>query len=117
LRVFGETRAPLPAVAATELLPGPGARYLSARREVLQARAAVPEIEPLRAMLHDLVRAERAVRHEAVPLLASVYHLVARGSARRYRQSVESAAAALAPFRVTVSGPWAAYAFGPGELA
>jgi gas vesicle protein GvpL/GvpF len=112
-----------PGAPATDL--GAGTRYLRAKREAARRREEVPEIAPLRAALQPLVRAERAQRHPAPPdhqpghpetLLASVYHLIDRGHAAEYRAAVDAAAAALAPRRVTVSGPFAPYAFAPEDL-
>jgi len=89
---------------------GPGTQYLEQRR---RART-LPELEPLRAALSGLIRAERLERHTEPGLLASVYHLIDRGSAQAYRQVVESAP--LEGLRVTSSGPWPAWSFAP-ELA
>lgn len=85
---------------------GSGRRYLEAR-----ARAArldhVPEVAALRRAVGRWVRAERT---EAGAGVATVYHLVPRGAAARYRQAIERAAAATER-RLHVSGPWPAYAF------
>jgi hypothetical protein len=54
-------------------------------------------------------------RHDAPPLLVSLYHLVARGEAARYRRAVTGAAAGLG-LQVLVSGPWPPYAFAPEAL-
>ena len=95
------------------------------KREAARRREDVPEIGPLRAALEPLVRAERGQRHPARPgpepgpaetLLASVYHLIDRGRAADYRALVEAGGSALAPRRVTVSGPFAPYAFAPEDL-
>ena len=114
LRVYGEAPAasPAPDLAGA----GAGTRYLLGKQEAARRREQVPEIEPLRGALAALVRAERVQRYEAPPLLASVYHLVDRGAGDAYRAAVEEAAARLAPARVTVSGPFAPYAFAPEGL-
>jgi hypothetical protein len=117
LRVFGEpapTDDRAPAVAS-EL--GPGARYLEGRRRQARRDADVPELAPLRPHLAGLVRAEQAQRHDAPPLLASVYHLVDRGRAAAYVGAVAAGADALAPTRAIASGPWPPYAFAPEPLA
>jgi Gas vesicle synthesis protein GvpL/GvpF len=116
LRVFGEP-APAP---DTEPAPGglgPGARYLEARRRQTNRDADVPELGPLRPLLASLVRAEHAQRHEAPPLLASVYHLIDRGRAAAYLDAVAAGATALAPTRAAATGPWPPYAFAPEHLA
>ncbi len=78
--------------------------------EYLKARAAardVPEFAPARATVRRWVRDERVEKRGR---LASVYHLVPRGSAPAYRRAMEAAAAA-AGHRGVVSGPWPPYAF------
>ena len=74
----------------------------------MSLRAAV---EPLRAALGPFVRAERLDRHDG-PLVASVYHLVPRGESAAYLAALEAAAPKSA-LRVSASGPWPPYAFGP----
>jgi hypothetical protein len=116
LRVFGEpaTNAQLPP-PADDL--GPGARYLERRRREARRDAEVPELAPLRPLLAGLVRAEQAQRHDASPLLASVYHLIDRGHAAAYTDAVAAGATALAPTRAVPSGPWPPYAFATEQLA
>ena len=106
LRVWGEQAAPQADAGATGA--GPGARYLAARRRARQ----VPEVDTLRSRLGPLVKAERVERHDRPPLLATVQHLVPRGESARYLAEVEAAGPRLAPWRVTVTGPWLPYAFG-----
>jgi hypothetical protein len=116
LRVYGRpargTEAP-PAAPRAPRAAGPGARYLAARRRAHARRAAAPELDPARPGLAALVRAERVERHDAAPLLASVYHLVERGRSRAYRAALARAAPRLLGIRVRPSGPWPAYAFAP----
>lgn len=104
LRVLGS-----PAAAAA-VSGGPGTRYLEERRRAL----SLPELEPLRSALADLIRAERVEGHAEPGRVASVYHLIDRGSAARYRGILDSTP--LAGLRVTASGPWPAWSFAP-ELA
>lgn len=115
LRLFGrrgQSRPPAPvADRPARGGPGPGTRYLADRRRRLDT-AGVPELDPIRPALRDLVVDERVQRHATPPLLASVYHLVPRSRRAQYRTRVTRAAAALAPLRLTVSGPWPPYAFG-----
>jgi hypothetical protein len=115
LRVFG-TVAPATEVEAAPADLGPGARYLHARQRQARRDADVPELAPLRPRLSALVRAEHAQRHDAPPLLASVYHLIDRGTAPAYLDAVAAGAAALAPTRASASGPWPPYAFAPEHL-
>lgn len=93
---------------------GPGARYLAVRLRDHQRAVALPALAPVRSALGPLVRAERLERHTTPPLVASVYHLIARGADDDYRARLEATRPALAPMRITVSGPWPAYAFAPG---
>jgi Gas vesicle synthesis protein GvpL/GvpF len=112
LRVWGEGPAPLPARAGEPPGAGPGTRYLEGRRHARAVAHSVPEVEPLRQRLGDLVRAERAERHDRPPLLATVQHLVPRGAGGRYVAVVDDCRAGLRPCRVSVTGPWLPYAFG-----
>ena len=51
------------------------------------------------------------VRHDRPPLLATVQHLIPRGAAGRYLEEIDAARDGLKPWRVSVTGPWPAYAF------
>ena len=84
-----------------------GRDYLIARARAAAAERTVTEFEPLRAAVMQWVRGERVERKGSVP---TVYHLVPRGSAERYRKALEQAAAA-AGVPLAVSGPWPPYAF------
>jgi hypothetical protein len=107
LRVQGPQRAP--GAEPPSSGGGPGTRYLEERR---RARSA-PELGPLREALRELVRAEKLERTPG--LLASVYHLIDRGTAAAYARI--ATATPLDPLRVTVSGPWPAWSFAPEVLA
>jgi len=114
LRLYGFA-APAPDVVPARAPDhGPGARYLSRRLDARRADATAWELGPLRPVLASLVRAERVERHAIPPLVATVYHLVDRGTARAYLDVVR-AHARLADVRVRASGPFAPYAFAPGE--
>jgi hypothetical protein len=89
---------------------GSGTRYLEERRRARK----FAELDPLRAALGELIRAERLERHAEPGLLASVYHLIDRGFSAQYRRKVE--AAKLEGLRLLVSGPWPAWSFTP-EMA
>lgn len=115
LRVFGNA-APVGDVEPIASELGPGARYLESRRRQAQRDADVPELAPMRTRLTALVRAEHAQRHDAPPLLATVYHLIDRGAAAAYLDAVAASAAALAPTRAVATGPWPPYAFAPESL-
>ena len=109
--------APAPSAdVAASATGGPGARYLAERASARRAAAEVPELYALRPVLDRFVTAERVDRHDAPPLVASVYHLLARGEAAAYTEAVEHAAADLHDVRITVSGPWVPYAFAPDAL-
>jgi hypothetical protein len=110
LRVWGETPATAP--MAAEAGGGPGTRYLAGRRQAHERARRVPEVEPLRRRLGDLVREERAERHDRPPLLATVQHLIARGTGARYVDATNAARDSVRPWRVSVTGPWLPYAFG-----
>jgi hypothetical protein len=97
------------AVPLDPLPRGPGARYLEERRRARR----LPELDPLRAAVAALVRAERVERQEGRGLLASVYHLIDKGTADAYR----AALATVDGLRVTISGPWPAWSFAPEVAA
>jgi hypothetical protein len=113
LRVWGDEPAAVPAGDGGSA-GGPGRRYLETRRRVHELAHRVPELEALRGALGDLVRDERAERHDRPPLLATVQHLVPRGAGARYIAVVDGARASLRPWRVSVTGPWLPYAFAEG---
>ena len=100
LRVHGSI-APLVASA------GSGTRYLEERRRA----GKFPELDPLRAVLSTVVRAERVERHSEPGLLASVYHLIDKGAAREYARLADTVK--LESLRVLVNGPWPAWSFAP----
>ena len=110
LRVWGESVPAGPAV--TPAGGGPGTRYLTGRRAAHEHARRVPELDPLRGRLAGLVREERVERHDRPPLLVTVQHLIPRGAGDRYVDVVNDARAELAPWRVSVTGPWLPYAFG-----
>ena len=99
LRVHGEARP---------VERGSGTAYL----ESLRRARSVPELDPLRNALSTLVRAERTEPHEGT-LLASVYHLIDRGSAPAYLRIVDAVAIGV---RVAATGPWPAWSFAPEAL-
>ena len=113
LRLWGEvTAVPLvPAPPGEVEEGGPGTRYLAGRRRAHDWARRVPELEPARQRLGDLVREERVERHDRPPLLATVQHLIPRGTSRRYLDDIDAVRDALRPWRVSVTGPWLAYAF------
>jgi hypothetical protein len=88
----------------------PGRSYLKARAAAAARERAVPAFEPLRPAVQRWVRAERVEKRGNV---ATLYHLVPRRAADRYRGALEEAARD-ANVRLLVSGPWPAYAFADG---
>ncbi|MEX2148094.1 MAG: GvpL/GvpF family gas vesicle protein [Candidatus Rokuibacteriota bacterium] len=120
VRVYGRDAAGAPAAepAADEPMTpaGPGTDYLVSRQRERRRAREVPELDPIRSALSMLVREERAQRHRTPPLLASVYHLIGRGQAAVYQETLTRAAAALGAVRVSASGPWPPYAFTPETL-
>jgi hypothetical protein len=80
-----------------------GTQYLRDR----QRERDVPAFAPLRTAVRPWIRDERVEKRGGV---ASIYHLIPRGSAERYRSALERAARE-ADVRMIVSGPWPAYAF------
>jgi hypothetical protein len=88
---------------------GPGARYLAR----LARDRAVPGLAPLRAAVRRFVKAERVEPDPAEAGAVRVHHLVDRGRSAAYAAAVRNAARALPGLRLTVTGPWAPYAFAP----
>jgi len=87
---------------------GSGTSYL----ESLRSSRALQELDPLRAALAPLIRAER-IEARGGPLRASVYHLIDRGSGPDYLRAL---AGISLPVRVSPSGPWPAWSFAPEAL-
>jgi hypothetical protein len=129
LRVFGQPQdAPASAAlaqTARDDAAGPGARYLIRLAHAHARAREVPELAGLRPFLREFVRAEHAERAASVApaapgLLASVFHLIDRGSAGAYAQALEAGLAAgrasLGGLRVSLSGPWPAWSFAPEAL-
>jgi Gas vesicle synthesis protein GvpL/GvpF len=114
LRVFGDPES-LPE-APDEPGGGPGARYLEARRREHERSRSLPEIDPLREALRPLLRAERIERRKSGRLLGTAYHLVLRNQAGAYLAALQEAGESIGGRRVSASGPWPPYAFGPEAL-
>lgn len=112
LRVFGD---PEPADPQAEPTGGPGTRYLEARRRESERARSLPEIDPLREALRPLLRAERIERRETGRLLGTAYHLVPRDQTGAYLAALQEAGERIRQ-RVSASGPWPPYAFGPETL-
>jgi hypothetical protein len=117
LRVLGRAATDAAAPTRSGVSVQPGTAYLRARADAWHAAQLLPEIEPLRANVAALLRAEKQERQNAVGLIGTAYHLIERTRVRAYRTQVKASAAALQPFRVHVSGPWAPYAFAPESTA
>jgi hypothetical protein len=84
-----------------------GTQYLHERLAVLRTAREVPELAPIRPAIRRFVKDERVERRNGV---ATVHHLIPRAMAERYRAAVERAAEE-SGVRLTVSGPFAPYAF------
>ncbi len=120
VRIFAATGAGTEAARAAEgtsggipASAGPGARYLAARAQEAGA-SGIPGLQALLDRLAPVVAAQIIERHDAAPLVASVYHLVERDSGPRYRDALRAAAEAAPELRVAASGPWPPYAFASG---
>jgi hypothetical protein len=110
LRVFGD---PGPPEERADPTGGPGTRYLEARRREQERSRSLPEIDPLRETLRPLLRAERIERQEAGRLLGTAYHLVPRERTGAYLAVLEKAGGEIGGRKISASGPWPPYAFGP----
>lgn len=96
---------------------GPGTRYLTIRRRQWRRAGLPPELARLHPRLDGLVAAERVERRTTPPLRASVYHLIERGRSAAYRDAVDASRDLVRGVRLSVSGPWAPYAFAPEPRA
>jgi hypothetical protein len=86
LRIYGSLEA-----------PASGTEYLQQKR--------LPALDPLRA----LTKAERIEYHAQPGFLASVYHLIEKGTAGAYKEAV----GAITKVRIVATGPWPAWSFTP----
>lgn len=103
----GEAAGARGARKGTGRVGGRGTTYLRQRAAAAAREREIPGFDPVRAAVRRWIRDERVEKH---PAIASVYHLVPRGSAEAYRQAVVRAASA-AGLQVVVTGPWPPYAF------
>jgi len=87
--------------------PTQGTRYLQEQLAKMRTAREIPELAPVRAAVQRLVREERVERRRSI---ATVHHLIPRAAAGRYGAAVARTAAENG-VRLTVSGPWAPYAF------
>jgi hypothetical protein len=107
LRIFGAKDARAAKVTADEIELGAGTRYLAERRALVVPPELTPFLDALKTVIADS-RIESG-RHEGV--VASVYHLIDRGSDSVYRAAVEKAGPLLPSAKIRVSGPSPTYAF------
>jgi Gas vesicle synthesis protein GvpL/GvpF len=113
LRLF-QPEAPALSPRSGAAAENPGTAYLEQRAAALTT--SLPELlEPLRRALAQIVRAEIVDATKRPPLIGSIYHLIARGDADRYREAL---AAAQTPASITIraTGPSPAYAFAKDAL-
>jgi len=113
LRVFGDPQPLSEVPERADPDGGPGTRYLEARRQEWERSRSLPEIDPLRETLLPLLRAERIERQEAGRLLGTAYHLVPRERTGAYLAALEKAGGEIGGRKISASGPWPPYAFGP----
>ena len=101
--------------AGARAAPAAGAADRGSGRAYLQSLAAgalrsreVPALAPVMSAVTPWVRAERVVRNGQV---ATVHHLIPRGSVQAYVKAAEKAAES-GGVRMVLTGPFPAYAFG-----
>lgn len=115
VRVFGKSAARQADTDLADSAGGPGTIYLRKAAAEYARLQRLPEFDPVRRALDAYVRDERIEPHAAPPLIATVFHLIHRGDARRYtRRAVASARDS--SLRIRVSGPFPPYAFAPEDL-
>jgi hypothetical protein len=109
LRILADARV---AVSASSR-PVSGTAYLAQRQAL--AAGADPSARALREAAAPFVVEERLEAAQGrVP--ETIFHLIAKADVPAYIKSVEPLARRIAPDRITVSGPWPAFAFGPEVL-
>lgn len=107
VRAFGD---PAPPRAQAAQPPTTGTAYLERRAD---AELRLPaSVRLLAAAVQPLVRAERIVRGER-GVVATLYHLVPRGTSADYAQALEPLRAGFPGPGFIVSGPWPPFAFAP----
>lgn len=84
-----------------------GRRYLRSRAAEARRASAVPQFDPLRRAVQRWVRSERVEKRGNV---VTIYQLIPRHAAERYRRAIE-AAVRDSGVRAALSGPWPPYAF------
>jgi hypothetical protein len=107
VRVFGppdETRPVIERGAS-------GTAFLESRRA--QVRHEPAEVATTRRVLDGLPAAERVEVGQGHGLRVTVFHLVDRTRDREYLARAATLQSQLEPYRVTVTGPWPAFAFTP----
>ncbi len=108
VRIFAaadERRARRGAAPATS-----GTAYLQQRAEA--DRLSHSLVGPLSAAARPFVRAERSSRGER-GVAATLYHLIARGDSKAYRDRLETLREDYPAPGFIVSGPWPPFAFAP----
>jgi hypothetical protein len=101
---------------ATMKTMGPGTTYLTQRAAAMQMTPATLLAPLLRGELATIARDEIAEAAEHAPLIGSVFHLIRRGDAERYR-AIVSAWPPPSGITLRVSGPSPAYAFAKDALS
>jgi len=109
LRLIGPPDVTTPSDVRTD----GGAAYLRSRRARLVHRPA--EVHAVGEALGTLVRDERVESGHA-GIRATVFHLVPRERIETYRTRALVLQQALAPVRLTITGPWPPFAFAPQLL-
>jgi hypothetical protein len=109
-----------PSVDRAKMTSSPGSRgagtaYLKLVAAIDAESKRLPQFDPVRTAISRYVREERIEAHTKPPLVASVFHLIAREQSRAYTKAAASSAEA-AHLRTTISGPLPAYAFASIEL-
>jgi hypothetical protein len=105
IRVFGAPDDGGPAADRST-----GTAFLQSRKE--RAHYVPPEVTTIRTELGPVAAAERLESGEG-GLRVTMFHLVARNRVAAYRRRASALQQALTPHRVTVTGPWPAFAFTP----
>ena len=92
--------------------PKTGTQYLQERKALGEPRLEPQVVAAIDAAVRALIAAARVDKGNG-RTLATVYHLIDRGADRAYRQVMAETEGHMRRYLLTVSGPWAAFAFAP----
>jgi hypothetical protein len=107
--------APVRAAAAPVAVTS-GTEYLRRRRDATRPRSLPEGAALVQDAVRSMIAAERVEAGDG-NVRATLWHLIERGQAARYRETVKPVAPRTSPLRLVVTGPWPPFAFAPELLS